>query len=165
MPRSFVRNMLFVLLIAAGMSAIAAASKPPERFQMNRDIRIEQEERAGDVSCLNCSIYIRGEVTGDVFALNGNIVVETGASVSGDMSTLIGNIRLESGGRVAGDVAAIAGAVRRDPQSTISGDVAAMQGTQWLLLVLLTPLVMLALVVAFIIWLVQRSRRPAAVPA
>lgn len=81
------------------------------------------------------------------------------------MSTLIGNIRVENGGSVAGDVAAIAGAVRRDPQTTIAGDVASMEGTQWLLLVILTPLVLLAVVVAFIIWLVQRSPRPAAVAA
>lgn len=81
MPRSFVCSVVCILLIAAGMSAIAAASDAPARFQMNRDIRIEQGERAGDVSCLNCSVYIRGEVAGDVFALHGNIVVETGASV------------------------------------------------------------------------------------
>jgi cytoskeletal protein CcmA (bactofilin family) len=165
MPRSFARNILCILVIAAGVPAIAAASNAPERFQMNRDIRIEQGERAGDISCLNCSVYIRGEVAGDVFALHGNIVVETGGSVSGDMSTLIGNIRVASGGSVAGEVAAIAGGVRRDPQSTIAGDVASMEGTQWLLLVVLTPLVMIAVVVAFIIWLVQRSRRPATASA
>lgn len=128
---------------------------------MNHDIRVEPGDKVGDVSCLNCSVYIRGQVTGDVFALHGNVVVESGGSVAGDVSTLIGDVRIESSSNIGGDISAIGGAVRRQPQATVGGDVSAMEGTGTMLLIFFLPLAMLAAMVAFIIWLVQRNRRPA----
>lgn len=160
-----VRRLFHVLIAALVLSVLAAASDSADRFQMNRDLRIEADEKVGDVSCLNCSIHIRGQVAGDVFALHGNVVIETGAQVSGDVSTLVGDVRVESGASVAGEIAAIAGAVRRQPQAVIAGEVSSMEGTQWLLLITLGPLMMLALIVGLIVWLVQRSRPPRAAAA
>jgi len=150
----------FALALITVFSRLAAASDTQERFQMGHDIRIAADEKVGDVSCLNCSVHILGHVQGDVFALHGNVTLESGASVSGDISTLIGDVRMESGSSINGDVAAIAGGVRRQPQSTIGGDVSSMEGTQWLLLIVFVPVVILAAIVALIVWLVQRNRRP-----
>ena len=125
-----------------------AAQENPSRSQTNRDIRIEPGQKAGDLSCMNCSIYIRGDVAGDVFAFHGNVVIDSGASVAGDIATLFGDIRVANGGSVAGDVAAIGGAVRRQPQAVIAGDVASLEGKGWLLLLLLCPLVILGLMIA-----------------
>ena len=149
----------FVLSVLA-LSTLAVAKDSPERFQMNHDIRVSPGESTGDVSCLNCSVYIRGQVTGDVFAMHGNVVVETGGSVAGDVSTLVGDVRMESGSSIGGSVAAIAGAIRRQPDARIGGDSSAMEGLPWLILLLALPLVMLAACIAFVIWLVQRVRRP-----
>ncbi len=159
------RYCLAALVFLLGLSGLVMAEDNPSRAQTNRDIRVEPGQKVGDLSCINCSIYIRGEVAGDVFALHGNVVIEGGASVAGDIATLFGNIRVANGGSVAGDVAAIGGAVRRQPQAAIAGDVTSLEGKGWLLLLLLCPLVILALMIALIVWLVHLCRRRRTVAA
>jgi len=92
-------------------------------------------------------------------------VAEQGATISGDITTVRGNARLDNGTQVAGDVTAIAGTARRDPKATVGGDITSMGGGGWVFLVFLLPFVFLGGLVALIIWLIQRSRRPAPVPA
>ena len=97
--------------------------------------------------------------------INGNIVVEQTGTISGDVTAVRGNARVENGTQVAGDLTAIAGTVRRDPQATVGGDVTSMGGGGWVFLIFLLPFAILGGIVALIIWLIQRSRRPAPVPA
>ena len=146
-----------MLLGSSGVSARADANR--DRFQTGRDIRVEADERVGDVTCLNCSIYIRGQVGGDVLTVHGNVVVYQGAQVGGDIASLVGNLRLETGAQVGGDVASIGGAVRRDSGVTVGGDVSAMPGAGWVLAIFVLPLLFLGGIIALIIWLVQRNRR------
>ena len=55
---------LYVLLIALTPSAMLAAEANADHFQMNRDIRIQPDDEVGDVTCLNCSVYVLGRVSG-----------------------------------------------------------------------------------------------------
>jgi hypothetical protein len=142
-----------------------AAAQDHSEFQMSHDIRVDPGQETNDLSCINCSIRIQGNVKGDVFAMNGNVVLEQGAQVSGDISTIHGDVRLGQGSKVGGDIAAIAGTVRRDSQAAVGGDIASMAGAGWSLLVFIVPLMLLGGFIALIIWLIQRSRRPAAMPA
>jgi hypothetical protein len=75
-----------------------------------------------------------------------------------------GDVRLDRGVRIAGDVSVFGGQIHRDPQATVSGDVTSFGGHGWLLPILLAPIVLLGLLVALIVWIVQRTRRPS-VPA
>jgi hypothetical protein len=165
MPRFFLFRpflALSLVLIPVGMMAASADS---DRFQIGHDIHVGPNDKAGDVSCINCSVYVRGQVSGDVMAVHGNVVAEQGASVGGDVLTIGGNARLENGAQVGGDLTAIAGSVRRDPQATVGGDVASVGNTGWAFLVLLFPLAFLGGLIALIIWLFQRNRHPVPVPA
>ena len=132
---------------------------------MGRDIHIQPDERVGDVTCILCSVYVRGQVSGDVTAVAGSVSIAPGGSISGDVTTVGGDTRLESGTTVAGDVTTVGGTLRRDPQASIAGDVATMGGSGWVFLVFLLPFAFLGGIVALIIWLIQRSRRSASVPA
>jgi cytoskeletal protein CcmA (bactofilin family) len=160
MPGCRSHVLVFVAVLSNALPTLAFAESSHERFQMNRDIRVEQNDKTGDLTCLNCSVYIRGEVAGDIFALNGRVVVEQGAQVSGDVATLLGDVRLDDGAKIAGDVAAIGGTVRRSPQATIAGDVSSMAGAGWVILAFLVPLLVVAGFVALIVWLIRRARRP-----
>jgi hypothetical protein len=71
-----------------------------------------------------------------------------------------GDARLDRGGRVAGDVSVFGGQIHRHPQAAVAGDVASFGGHGWLLRILLTPIVLLGLLVALIVWIIQRARRP-----
>jgi hypothetical protein len=159
----FLAFSFFVLVILLAPSSALAANA--DRFQFGQDIRIQPDDEVGDVTCLNCSIYVLGRVAGDVTTINGNIVAEPGAAISGDVTAIRGNTRVENGSQVAGDLTAIAGDVRRGPQATVSGDVTSMDGGGWVFLIFLLPFAVLGGIIALIIWLIQRGRHPASVPA
>jgi hypothetical protein len=152
---------LIVLLVPTA----ALAEGNADRLEFNHDIRIQPEEQVGDVTCINCSVYVLGRVSGDVTTVNGNIVAEQGAAIAGDVTTVRGNVRVENGAQVAGDLTAIAGTARRDPQATVGGDVTSLGGGGWVFLVFLLPFAILGAIIALIIWLIQRSRRAAPLPA
>jgi hypothetical protein len=86
------------------------------------------------------------------------VVVENGGRIAGDVTAVWGNIRNETGSQVSGDLTAVAGAVRRDPQATVGGDITALEGRKWVLAIILPPLFGLGVLIALIIWLMQRSR-------
>lgn len=148
------------LLLFSVLAAPANAKENPDLTQFNRDIRVEAGKKAGDVTCFNCSIHVRGQVAGDVTAFHGSITIEEGAEVAGDVTTIWGNIRVDNNTRIAGDVTAVAGAARIQPQASVTGDRTSLEGTRWLLAIILPPLICIGLIVALIIWLVQRNRRP-----
>jgi hypothetical protein len=148
------------LLFSLLLSATASAKENPDVTQFTRDIRVEAGQKTGDVTCINCSIYVRGQVAGDVTAIHGNITIEQGSEVAGDVTAIWGNVRVDNATRIAGDVTAVAGAARIQPQASVTGDRTSLEGTRWLLAIILPPLICIGLIVALIIWLVQRSRRP-----
>lgn len=165
MPQSLPLKLSLLLIAVLGIVGLAAAESKPERFQMNRDIRVEPGESTSDVTCLNCSIHIAGQVAGEATAIHGNVIIESGASVSGDVTTILGDIRIASAANVGGEVTTVGGAVRRQPQAVVAGDVTSMEGTAWVLLIILSPLLVLVLIIAAIIALLQRGRRRPATAA
>jgi hypothetical protein len=140
-----------------------------DRFQSNHDIRIDASDKANDVTCMNCSIYVAGEVAGDVTAIDGNVVMENGAHVHGDTTAILGNVRLSANTSADQDVTAVVGSIQRDSQATVKGDVTALDGSGWLFLIVILPLAFLggliALVVSVILWLVRRSNQRVPVAA
>jgi hypothetical protein len=157
---SLVRALCLLLLT---IPACAFAKGDPELTQFGHDIRVEAGQKVGEVTCFNCSIYIAGESSGELTTLHGNIIVESGGSIAGDVTAIWGDVRMQPGTQIAGEVTALAGGVRRSPQSSIAGDVTSFEGTKWVLLIIVPPLLVLGFVVALIVWLVQR-RRPAQLP-
>lgn len=150
---------LIVFLAIVSVAASARSGSAADRSQTNHDIWIQPGETAGSLSCLNCSVHVRGEVAGDVAAVHGNVMVESGGAVTGDVAAVLGNVQVENNGRINGDVAAVGGKIRRASQATIAGDQAAIP-TILLLLLALIPLALLGLLIALIVWLVHRNRHP-----
>jgi heme/copper-type cytochrome/quinol oxidase subunit 2 len=91
------------------------------------------------------------------------VVVEQDAAVAGDVTTVLGDARIEKGAKVSGDVTVFGGVLRRHPEATISGDVTNFTNKFLVILMMTIPVVVLGLVIALIVWLVQRSRRRASV--
>ena len=161
MIRSGARNVCFyALLLWVAFSAAALAKDNPSYTQVGRNINVGPDDKVGDLTCFGCNIHIRGEVAGDVMTFGGSVSVEDQAQVAGDVSIFGGDARLDRGGRVAGDVSVFGGQIHRHPQAAVAGDVASFGGHGWLLPILLTPIVLLGLLVALIVWIIQRARRP-----
>jgi hypothetical protein len=158
-------QVFFVFAILLAPYTSWAAQTNPDRFQVNRDIRIGANERVGDVTCIACSVHVRGQVSGDVTTVGGSVFLEQGALIAGDVTVVGGNAHAESGTQVGGDLTAIGGSLLRDPQAAVAGDVTTVGGGGWVFLIFLLPFLFLGGIIALIIWLIQRSRHPAPVPA
>jgi len=157
--KSISLSLLMVLVLVAAPFALAKAT--PEYTEFGHQITVAPGQKTGDLTCIACSIHVRGEVAGDVTAIAGNVVLEEGASVAGDVTALGGMVRVASGTKIAGDLTALGGKVSRDPGAQIAGDVTALVGPIWLALIFGLPLVLVAGVIALIVWLVQKRRPPA----
>jgi hypothetical protein len=151
-------------LLCLASSSIAQRTMKSDQTHFGHTIRVAENDQEAEVTCIGCSIYIRGQVAGDATAIGGSIYVEGQGQVAGDVTTVGGSIRLDGTAKVSGDVTSVAGEVRRATGAQVGGDVTSIGGGIWLPLLLLFPLVFLGLLVWLIVWLVQRSRRPA-VPA
>lgn len=152
-------GILTILILAASF----ALAEDHDRTQTNQDIRIDASEKANDVTCFNCSIYVLGQVAGDATAIGGNVILEDGAQVQGDTTAILGSVRLSANSSAGRDVTAVVGSIQRDSQSTVKGDVTALDGGKWMFLIVILPLAflggMIALVVSIVRWLVRRSNQ------
>ena len=81
------------------------------------------------------------------------------SSVLGAAGSVMQGIAAGQAGRANQKAAEQAAAVRRQQGSSVGGDIASLEGGKWLLAIFVPPLVFIGLIVALIVWLVQRSRR------
>ena len=148
----------FLLLI---FTAAAGAKDNPEYTQIGHDIIVGPNQEDGEVTCIGCSIRIRGKVAGEVTTVGGSILIEDQAEVAGEVTAVAGNIRLERNTKVAGGITVVGGEIRRDPEAQVSGDVTSVGGRAWVPVILAAPFVFLGLLVALVVWMIHRFRRPA----
>ena len=165
MPIETSRTILRILAVLALLAAPALAQKGSDRVQFNHDIFVEPGQKSGDLTCINCSVFVRGEVAGDVTAIHGNVVVEQGSRLAGDVTVVLGDLRLQSAAQVAGDAVTVGGTVRREPQASVAGDVTSLGGAGWVILIFLLPLALVGGMIALIVWLIARIQKPAPVRA
>jgi hypothetical protein len=167
MVRCISRNRLLGATMACflTLSTAAFAAAKADRTQLGRDITVGPNEEAGEVTCVGCSIRIRGQVSGDVTTVGGNIFIEDQGQVAGDVTAVAGDARLDKEVKVAGEVTVVGGELRHDPRASISGDITTVGGRGWIIPLLLAPFLILGLLIAFVVWIVQFLRRPAVVPA
>ena len=163
MKLSFYAAALLALMPVFATNAVAKNNA--DRTQFNRDIRLAAGETAGELTCINCNIYVYGAAVGDATAIHGNVIVEQGGSISGDVTTVLGDIRVEPAGSVGGDATSVGGSLRRQAGATIGGDVTALESRFGVIMLMAAPFVVLGMIVALIVWLIQRSRQRTAVAA
>ncbi len=165
MPQTLLRAMLRILSVSVLFAAPALAQHNPDQVQINHDIVLDPGVKAGDLVCVNCSIFVRGETAGDVVAVHGNVVIEPGGHVGGGVTTVLGDLRLQNTAQVGGDAVTVGGIVRREPEATVGGNVTALGGAGWTVLIVLLPLAFVGGIVALIVWMIARARRPAPIAA
>ena len=134
-----------------------------DRTQFGHDITVGSDEKVAEVTCFGCSVRVRGHVQGDVTTFGGSVVLERDAFVGGDATAFGGDVRLDAGASVKG-VTIFGGRVRRDSQATICGDITTFAGgvALWLFIVFGLPFLVVGALIALIVWLIRRSRRPVA---
>jgi hypothetical protein len=159
-----VRPLVIALLLAMS-SLVFAADDEPDRTEFGHDIHVAAGQQAQELTCFFCSIYIRGQVGGDVTAFGGRIVLEEPAQVGGDVTTIVGSVVAGSGIKIGGDLTAVGGSIQRASDAMVGGDVTPLRKTWWLTLLLVSPLIVLGILIAAVVWFIQYLRRPRGVPA
>lgn len=128
-----------------------------DRVHFGRSITVEEGESAGSLVCIGCSIRVAGSCQ-DIVAVGGSVLVD--GETRGDVVAVGGGVLLGENASVSGDVVTVGGRLSRHPTATVKGAISEQSGTLILLGVFLVPLIPLILIVALIVWLVNRSRRP-----
>lgn len=150
-----------LVLLLGLLSAVAAAEPSHARTQVGSNINIAAGEEVTDATCSFCSIHVRGHVAGDITAFGGDVVVEDQGQIDGDITAFGGSIRLEPSAKVGGDLTICAGRLHRDPSASVGGDVTSFAGPVWFVPILAAPFLLLGLLIALVVWIVRRVRRPA----
>ncbi|HET7440364.1 MAG TPA: polymer-forming cytoskeletal protein [Terriglobales bacterium] len=163
MTQAASRRVLLPLVSILIFATAASASSKPERTQFGHDIRVDEGETVADVTCFGCNVYVRGQVSGDVTVFGGNVTLGENVAVSGDVTVFMGDARLGEGAKISGDATIFGGTVRRQPGATVSGDVTNFESKPLTILMIASPFIFLGLVIALVVWLVQRNRRSVAV--
>jgi cytoskeletal protein CcmA (bactofilin family) len=151
-------------LLCLALSTTAFAANKADRTSWGNNIIIGPNEKASELTCFGCDIRVRGQVAGDITTFFGSIVVEDQAEVAGDVTVFGSDIWLGPAVKVAGDLTVLGGQIRRDPKATVEGDLTAIGGRGWIIPIFLTPFAILGLLIALVVWLIQRTRRPAIPP-
>jgi hypothetical protein len=147
------------IVLLAMIAAPALSASDGDRVQVGRSIVVGEGETAGSLVCIGCSIRMQG-TSEDVVAIGGSVAIE--GRVQGDIVAIGGAVRLGENASADGDVVSLGGKLRRDPRATIKGSVTSESGITVLIGLVIVPLLPIILFVAFIIWLINRNRQPAA---
>ena len=149
------------LLLAALLFVIvtprALHARDGDQVHFGKSITVGEDENAGDLVCVGCSIRVEG-TCGDVVAIGGRVMVD--GTVKGDVVAIGGSVFLGDNASVSGDVVTVGGHLSRHPNAVVKGDVSEEPGALLVLGIFLVPLLPLVLIVALIVWLVSRNRRP-----
>jgi hypothetical protein len=151
-------------LVCLALSNIAFGVTGPDRTSFGHNISIGANETAGELTCFGCSIHVRGAVAGDVTAFFGSVVIEDHGQVNGEVTVFGADLRMDEAVKIAGDATVLGGEIRRGPQAIIQGEETVFAGRGWAVAILLLPFVIVGLLIALVVWLIQRSRRPSIPP-
>jgi len=149
-----------IVCLALVPTMLAQDAPVSDRTQFGTDITVGPSEKVGDVTCFGCSVRVRGHVASDVTVLFGTVTIADQGEVAGDVTDFGRGVRLDKSVKVGGDVTVFGGPVRRDPEASVGGDVTTFNGIIWLFVVFGLPLVIVAGIVALIVWIVRRATRP-----
>jgi hypothetical protein len=144
--------LLFVMVTPRTLHA-----RDGDQVHVGQSITVGEDENAGSLVCIGCSIRVEG-TCGDVVAVGGSIMVD--GMVKGDVVAIGGGVLLGDNASVAGDVVTVGGHLSRHPNAVVKGDVTQQSGALILVGILLVPLLPVILIVALVVWLVRRNRRP-----
>jgi cytoskeletal protein CcmA (bactofilin family) len=93
---------LLVLLALAPASALAAASSPPQQVVLKGDILVSKGQTTGDIFVVDGNVVVRGTVHGDLIDVNGDVTIR--GVVTGDVVTIAKRATLGRRARIGGEL-------------------------------------------------------------
>jgi len=144
-----------ILAVCGAGYAQQAQQTLPTYTQLGHTINVWAGENVAELTCLGCSIHIRGHVHGDVTTVFGNIFVEDQGQVDGDTTAVAGDMRLDKAVKLSGETTVVGGELRRAAGAQVTGDVTSMGGRMWVPFILLLPFAVMGVFVWLVVWIVR----------
>lgn len=144
-----------LLIYAAATPALARSTE--DRASVGGDITVMENETAGDIACVFCSVHVHGDVKGDVAVVLGSVTVDSERSIKGDVAVVGGDLNMSDESEIGGDVAVVAGSANLAPDAMIHGSRSVLPGRAWLL-VPFAPLLILIGIIWLVVYLIRRQR-------
>jgi hypothetical protein len=151
------RRLLLAIALLLTVTLPAFAGSGDDRASVGNNITVAEGETAGDIACAFCSVYIHGDVKGDVAVLFGRVELDPGRNISGDVAALGGDLTMGPEATVGGDVSVAAGDATLGPGAMIHGSRTVLPGRIWLLLPF-APLILLIGLIWLAVYIVRRNR-------
>jgi magnesium-transporting ATPase (P-type) len=152
--------LLMFALLSVAVTPQTLLARNGDQVHLGQSITVGPDENTGSLVCMGCSIRMEGS-SQDIVALGGSIVVD--GAVTGSVVAIGGGVLLGDNAAVSEDVVTVGGHLSRHPSAVVKGDISQQSGALVFIAMFLVPLLPLILLVALIVWLVNRSRRPAPV--
>jgi hypothetical protein len=152
---SLLLSVALLLLAFAPMQAFAKSDN--DRVSIGSDITVAEDQNAGDIVCIFCSIHVRGDVSGDTVALLGSLSVDSDRKINGDAVVIGGDLNMAESAQIGGDVSVVAGDANLASGASIHGSQSILPGRLWLL-VPFAPFLILIGIIWLIIHFVRRRR-------
>lgn len=155
------RALILTAVVAAFAAPLTAYAQQQERSAAFSDIVIKQGETAEKIACFMCTVYVHGTVDGKIAVSLGSVVVD--GTVDGKVAIFGGDLKVRNGGVVDGEVAIAGGKAITDSGGTLGARVKSTSAAPIAAVVIgifAVPILLLALVIWFIVWLVRRGQQP-----
>lgn len=150
------RRLAFLGVLAALIAATPAFAKD-DRVSIGNDITVTDDTTANDLVCVFCSVHVHGNVHGDVVAVLGSVMLDSGRSITGDVVSVGGDVTMKEQSEIGRDVAVVAGDLEMAPGASVAGDRSVESGRGWLLLPFV-PLLIFVGIIWLIVYFIQRNR-------
>ena len=128
--------MLFAALLFAVVTPRTLHAHDGDQVHFGRSITVGEDESAGSLVCIGCSIRVEGTCQ-DIVAIGGSVVID--GTVKGDVVAIGGGVLLGDSTSVSGDVVTIAGRVSRHPTAVVKGEINEESGVLLLVGIFLVP--------------------------
>jgi hypothetical protein len=157
----WLKALIFTAALVAFAAPLTANAQQRERSGAFNDIVVQQGETADKIACFMCTVYVHGTVDGKIAVSLGNVVVD--GTVDGKVAIFGGDLKVRSGGVVDGEVAIAGGKAVTDAGGTLGARVKSTSAAPIVAVIVgifAVPILFLALVIWFIVWLVRRGQQP-----
>jgi hypothetical protein len=117
--RNTLKRMALAAFVALAFTLVAkpAFAGSNDRVSFAQRIVVDQNDTAGDLVCLLCTIEVHGQVDGSVVSILGG--VKNDGAVRGDMVSLLGNVNLAGTGSVDGDLVVMGGGLHKSQDARL----------------------------------------------
>ena len=151
------KHLVAAVALLLAFTPTAQAKEFQDRVGIFSTINVSEDQPAGDVACVFCSVNLQGDVHGDVAVLFGTVNADADRTISGDVALLFSSLNLGDNDTIKGDLATAFSTANMPSSSVVHGD-RSIAASGLGIAVLAGPFLVLTGIIWLVIHLSRRNR-------